>query len=51
MSACPSRVNFYKTLAEGADVEKVKAQLDEWLSGLESRLALIVKFYDAEKLS
>lgn len=51
MSACPSRVNFYKTLAESGDVEKVKTQLNEWVTGLESRLAMVVKFYDAEKLS
>lgn len=51
MSACPSRVNFYKTLAESGDVIKVKTQLNEWVAGLESRLAIVVKFYDAEKLS
>ena len=50
MSACPSRVNFYKTLANGGDAEKVKEQLNVWVSGLESRLALVVKFYDTEKL-
>jgi uncharacterized secreted protein with C-terminal beta-propeller domain len=51
MSACPSRDNFYKQLAKGEDVKKAEQQLNDWLTGLENRLQLIVAFYVNEKLA
>jgi hypothetical protein len=50
MNACPSRANFYANLAEG-EMDKLLKQLDAWISGLESRLRLIVEFYISEKLA
>lgn len=50
MNACPSRANFYNKLADG-DLEKVKTQINEWVAGLESRLALVVKFYEKEGIN
>jgi hypothetical protein len=50
MNACPSRVNFYAKLADG-DLEKCKTQINEWVGGLEEKVALVVKFYVAEKLN
>ncbi|KAJ3306468.1 hypothetical protein HDV03_005078 [Kappamyces sp. JEL0829] len=50
MSACPSRANFYAKLGDG-EVDKVKTQLNEWVAGLEQKVAIVAKFYEAEKLS
>jgi hypothetical protein len=51
MSACPSRQNFYESLAKDPkDVPKVQEQMNEWVKGLESRLSTIVAFYKKEGL-
>lgn len=50
MNACPSRVSFYESLAHG-DVPKVTQQLNEWVKGLEEKLANVVAFYEKEKLA
>jgi hypothetical protein len=49
MSACPTRESFYQSLADG-DVSKVTGQMNEWVKGLESRLATVVEFYKKEGL-
>ena len=50
MNACPSRVNFYKSLARDGDVATVEKQLDTWLHEMEAKLVVLVDFYKAEKL-
>ena len=50
MNACPSRVNFYKSLARDADVKVVEEQLDQWLKEMDAKLSVLVEFYKSEKL-
>ena len=50
MNACPSRANFYKSLAKDAEVAQVEQQMDAWLKAMDAKLSVLVEFYKAEKL-
>lgn len=43
MKACPYRKDFYAKL--GDDLNKVMAELEEWLAALEKIVAIIEAFY------
>jgi Glycolipid transfer protein (GLTP) len=47
MKACPYRADFYKKL--GNDENKVKVDLEEWLTALEMQLNILNKFLEGVK--
>lgn len=47
MKACPYRADFYKKL--GSDEDKVKVQLEEWLTSLELCINILGKWIETVK--
>ena len=46
MKACPSRVNFFKSLGGSEMDSKLISQFNKWRSALEGIVFILIKFYN-----